>query len=121
MAIIAAGSRADVDRLGAGFRAESRSTADSLARYEQANEWMRAIEEKGLQAAIRSQGAVLGQGAAPGALSPDSRGEGARVDELADGDGDEGSMGGQQRQVTAQGGRFGGANGAGGCTPWLEL
>ena len=82
---------------------------------------LRAIAEKGLQAAVESRGAVLGQGTAPGALSPESRADVARADGLADGGGDEGSMGGQQRQVTAQGGRFGGANGAGGCTPWLEL
>ena len=62
-----------------------------------------------------------GQGAAPGALSPDSRGEGAQVDELADGDGDEGSMGGRQQQGSTQGGRFGEADGAGDCIPWPEL
>ena len=70
---------------------------------------------------IRSRGAVPGQGAAPGALCPESRGEGARADGLADDGGDEGSMGGRRRQVTAQGGRFEEADGAGGCIPWPEL
>ena len=67
-AIIAAGSRADVDRPGSGLRAEAMSTADFLAWNERAKVLMQAIAEKGLQAAIRSRGAVLGQGAAPGAL-----------------------------------------------------
>ena len=68
-AMIAAGSRADVDRPGSGLRVEAWSGADTLARYERAQAMLRATAEEGLQAAVKSRGAAPGQGAAPWALS----------------------------------------------------
>ena len=66
---MAAGSRADVDRPGSGYRAWVQG------RYGRAKAVLRAVAEEGLQAAAESRGAAPGHGAAPWSPSSESRGD----------------------------------------------
>ena len=81
--MMAAGPRADVDRLGSGLEVEARFNAYTLARYVRAKTVLRAIAEKGLQAAIELSRSAAPEGAVTRAVSSGPLADVARSGEWA--------------------------------------